>query len=266
MIPRFYPSTREPVMSQRKRSTADILRATPTHVYTFINGNLPPEQLELMAIFLLNNEELTRAVLGLPTGDQARFVHRVDQVRRGRWLFSTSFLITPTKTLPSIDAETAKAVASLGTVCSATGHLPSSAVLSAGFERLGDTPTTSTGLMNVWRGEHGHQRVSIIAFRSYPAQSLEDAKEVRVIYPRKNALRTGRILQILWKQVPMWMRLSHPNVLPFRGVNMTLFQLALVYDWGENGNIIEYAASHPDASRIALVRVTIFTTESKNGH
>jgi hypothetical protein len=54
----------------------------------------------------------------------------------------------------------------------------------------------------------------------------------------------------------MWMRLSHPNVLPFRGVNMTLFQLALVYDWSENGDIIKYTASHPDAPRMTLVRMT----------
>lgn len=51
------------------------------------------------------------------------------------------------------------------------------------------------------------------------------------------------------------MRLSHPNILPFRGVNTTLFQLALVYDQGENGNIIEYTGSHPDVPRLALVRI-----------
>jgi hypothetical protein len=57
------------------------------------------------------------------------------------------------------------------------------------------------------------------------------------------------------------MRSLHPNVIQFRGVNMTLFQLALVYNWGENGNIIEYAVSHPDVSRMGLVRVTIAPVE-----
>ena len=61
-------------------------------------------------------------------------------------------------------------------------------------------------------------------------------------------------LQILWKRVPMWKKLSHENILPFRGVNMTLFQLALVYDWGQHGNISQYLTSHPSASRPALVR------------
>jgi len=53
----------------------------------------------------------------------------------------------------------------------------------------------------------------------------------------------------------MLMRLSHPNILSFRGVNMILFQLAAVYDGSEDIDVIQYIASHPDASQIALVRV-----------
>ena len=53
------------------------------------------------------------------------------------------------------------------------------------------------------------------------------------------------------------MRLSHQNLLPFRGVNTILFQLALVYDGDEDIDIIQYTASYPDASRIALVCMTI---------
>ena len=37
---------------------------------------------------------------------------------------------------------------------------------------------------------------------------------------------------------------------------MTLFQLSLVYDWGYNGNITQYVATHPRASRASLVRKT----------
>lgn len=63
----------------------------------------------------------------------------------------------------------------------------------------------------------------------------------------------------------MWIRLTHENILPFHGLDMTLFQLALVYDWGSNGNIFSYIASHPHASRASLVRkplVTVVTTEN----
>jgi len=57
----------------------------------------------------------------------------------------------------------------------------------------------------------------------------------------------------------MWRRLSHENILSFRGVNTTLSQLALVYDWGQNGNINQYITSHPRASRASLVRTTPVT-------
>ena len=52
----------------------------------------------------------------------------------------------------------------------------------------------------------------------------------------------------------MWRKLSHENILSFHGINATLFQLALVYDWGKNGNINQYIESHPGTSRPSLVR------------
>ena len=52
----------------------------------------------------------------------------------------------------------------------------------------------------------------------------------------------------------MWRKLSHQNILPFRGVTTTVFQLALVYDWGHNGNIMQFIASNPRAPRASLVR------------
>ena len=66
-------------------------------------------------------------------------------------------------------------------------------------------------------------------------------------------------LQILWERVLTWRRLSHKNILSFRGVDMTLFHIALVYDWGQNGDINQYIASHPHASRPSLVRKTRVT-------
>ena len=51
----------------------------------------------------------------------------------------------------------------------------------------------------------------------------------------------------------MWMKLTHPNIVAFRGVDMALFQLALVYDWEENGDIMQYLESHPETSRATSV-------------
>lgn len=60
------------------------------------------------------------------------------------------------------------------------------------------------------------------------------------------------------------LRLSHPHIFPFLGVDMTLFQLSLVYDnSGGNGDIMQYIESHPHTSRTDLVSMTIVTAESR---
>ena len=51
----------------------------------------------------------------------------------------------------------------------------------------------------------------------------------------------------------IWKRLSHERILPFHGVDTTNFQLALVYDWADCGNIIQYLDSNPQVSRTYLV-------------
>ena len=58
----------------------------------------------------------------------------------------------------------------------------------------------------------------------------------------------------------MWRRLSHENVLQFYGVDKTNFQLALVYDWADSGNIIQYLNSNPQVSRTRLVSSSSFNS------
>jgi hypothetical protein len=81
--------------------------------------------------------------------------------------------------------------------------------------------------------------VALKAFRIYPAQGLQEAKK------------------ILWRLVPTWKRLKHENVLKFHGVDTSLFQLAPVYEWGQNGNIMQYLESNPKALRSKLVIVIL---------
>ena len=82
-----------------------------------------------------------------------------------------------------------------------------------------------------------NEQVALKAFRIYLHQDLQEAKT------------------ILRKLVPIWKRLAHDNVLPFRGVDTSVFQLALVYDWCDDGNIMQYLESRPEASRPKLVTV-----------
>ena len=67
----------------------------------------------------------------------------------------------------------------LGNLCSATGQLPTSTVLSVGLEKLGDIAVASGGLNDVWRGKWGGTQVAIGGFRICHDQDLKEAKAVR---------------------------------------------------------------------------------------
>lgn len=53
-----------------------------TAIQEFSNSNLTPEQSKQQAVPLLNSEGLLGTVRGLAPEDQAKFVDKVDQVRR----------------------------------------------------------------------------------------------------------------------------------------------------------------------------------------
>ena len=167
--------------------------------------------------------------------------------------------ISSLKAFPTVDSQDAKFVIALGNVCSVTERLPTSAVLSAGLKKRDNIAEDSGGTGDVWRGEYRGTQVAIKAFRIHPASKLKEAKEVCVQSAWE--VRSQLSFQILWKRVPMWRRLSHENILVFRGVDTTLFELALVYDWEQHGNIIQYLSLHPEASRPRLVcKIPVITT------
>ena len=63
--------------------------------------------------------------------------------------------------------------------------------------------------------------------------------------------------QVLRKRVLKWTRLSHENVLPFRGVDVDHFHLALVYDWVGDSDVNQHIGLNPSTSRMGLVSDTL---------
>jgi serine/threonine protein kinase len=56
------------------------------------------------------------------------------------------------------------------------------------------------------------------------------------------------------REVLVWKRLSHPNVLPFLGVWTThQFKFAMVSVWMPHGNVVDYVQKHPKTNRLTLV-------------
>jgi len=88
--------------------------------------------------------------------------------------------IAPAKAYPTVNPQNAEFVTALGNVCSATGRLPTSAVLPTELEKRGSVPVASGGLNDVWQGEYDGTRVAIKVFCMSRAQTLEEGKKVRL--------------------------------------------------------------------------------------
>jgi len=67
--------------------------------------------------------------------------------------------------------------------------------------------------------------------------------------------------QQLCREVLIWKRLSHPNVLPLLGVSVSENPqyFRIISEWMPNGNVIEYIKFNPEANRLRLViRIVYF--------
>ena len=61
-------------------------------------------------------------------------------------------------------------------------------------------------------------------------------------------------LQSFCREGVAWKHLRHPNVLPLLGVTVSKHRFAMVSEWMENGNIIEFAKKDKPVNRAELVR------------
>jgi len=116
-----------------------------------------------------------------------------------------------------------------------TGMLPASYVLVEGLTKQGNVPAASGGFADVWVGSYSEGVVAIKSLRVYRGDDQEMLKK------------------IFCKEVVVWKRLSHPNILPLIGVSNTLFPFCMVSPWMENGNVMEYLRSNPGTDRVQLL-------------
>jgi serine/threonine protein kinase len=63
----------------------------------------------------------------------------------------------------------------------------------------------------------------------------------------------------LCREVLIWKRLSHPNVLPLLGVSVSKNSqyFRIISEWMPNGNVMEYIKSNPQTNRLRLVSPTV---------
>lgn len=116
-------------------------------------------------------------------------------------------------------------------------------------------PVTSGSFGDVWEGIYNEKRVAIKALRVYKDQDVQKVRKVTrpglliLLAPAANYRN-----QEFCKEVVIWKRISHPNIVPFLGVSETSAPLCMVSEWMPKGTLREYVWKNPDISRLQIVR------------
>lgn len=57
------------------------------------------------------------------------------------------------------------------------------------------------------------------------------------------------------REAVTWRQLRHPNIIPLVGVTVNSRRFAMVSEWMENGNVMEFIGKDQNANRIEFVCV-----------
>ena len=202
---------------------------------------------------LIRQDEEEQYLATLQGSELARLIDFLDEVRT---LLSTSHLVIKRilqalGAIASPDDVSRQCLCKLQVICSRSMTLPSSYTVSGDLARIGEEPAAFGGFADVWEGTHCNTRVCIKALRVTLNDDLTLAKvrtSTRFFASTEEHLRVS---QSFFKEVVIWKRLRHPNIVSFIGV--TTKPLQMVSEWMPNGTLTKYVEKNPDADRIALV-------------
>ncbi|KAK7060772.1 hypothetical protein VNI00_000504 [Paramarasmius palmivorus] len=103
--------------------------------------------------------------------------------------------------------------------------------------REGDNPLRGGGYADIWKGFDDKQQPLCL-------------KVLRMFTGSDQAARDRVFVEAL-----VWKQLKHPNILPFLGVNTTLFApgFCMVSPWMANGDIVSFVKTYPAYDKLALL-------------
>ena len=140
-------------------------------------------------------------------------------------------------------------------LCVRAGLLPDSHTIPNEFIQTTGDPVAHGGFGDVWEGISSGERVAIKALRIYKDDDVQRVRKVidqHLFYPPL-ASQANFYHKVFCKEVAIWKRVSHPNIVPFLGVSEAPAPLSMVSEWMPNGNVRGYVAKNPDVSRLQLV-------------
>jgi len=146
-------------------------------------------------------------------------------------------------------------------LCGLSQLLPTGCVLG---HELVETETRigRGGFADVWQGTY---RGTQVAIKQLHVHEKDDFTKIYKVSDLALQECYSKDLQRFCKEVVIWRRLSHPNILPLLGVSTNGHALRMVSNLMSHGNIMEYLRIWPSANRLLLVSSTppYFCTPSK---
>ena len=141
-------------------------------------------------------------------------------------------------------------------ICGEYGVLPNSYIIpQSKIQKLGDSPISLGGFSRVWAGMYEEdQSVAIKVIRRRESDDVRKIEKVRYFDPHLSIQPDHS--QNFCREVIVWKRLSHPNILELIGVTMGDGEYTMVSPWMENGNIVEFLRENPEANPLKLVYTT----------
>ncbi|KAF9650320.1 kinase-like protein, partial [Thelephora ganbajun] len=127
-------------------------------------------------------------------------------------------------------------LANLRRVCGRYRVVPTTYVLM-GVVKDDPVPQKTGIVTETWRGTYEEKPVAIEVFKI-----TEGCKD------------SDRIKMRFYKQVVLWKRLTHKNVLPFLGVSRDVADFCLISPWMKNGCIVEYVHNNPHVNPLDLLK------------
>lgn len=125
----------------------------------------------------------------------------------------------------------------LSGICGDQALLPRSLEIPPCYDPTED-PVSRGRVADVWKGQHGGQKVAVQVFRLLPGDD------------------TQQIKRRFCKEIVIWRALNHQNVLPLSGVTVTESRLVMVSEWMSRGSIRKFIQEDTNADRLELLRGT----------
>lgn len=148
---------------------------------------------------------------------------------------------------------------SLREVCNRRGIFPSSLVFSGEVSKLTTNLRVGAGEhAKVWSGKMNLKNENRIRVNvCLRAMRIGEVRKVGDRSPLRRSELLVEILQELYGEVALWVKLDHPNILQCFGI--TLHPLQIVTEWMPNGDVMEYLRERRGTDRIRLVSCHLFS-------